>query len=153
MPSVIDLGYTAFITRKDEARRGAFFAGGTGAGRAISGDSLIDGSGSGYSLGTSYIPDAEPLAVRGRFAGFNQRGHAFHPFSWPVLNGRPINAQYPLVDGQDLGRIRRLRGLREGKLGIPNGASVHRGREIPVAMDRVVWARRPPTSLTSRVIR
>jgi hypothetical protein len=68
-----------------------------------------------------------------------------------VLHGRPLWAHFPLVDGVDLGIIRRA--IPGGKLGFTARASVTRGREVPVAMDRTVWGRRPPTSLTSRVMR
>lgn len=147
MPTI--LPYRAFVTRRRERESGTFFPGGSGAGRFLSTDSTIEGFAAGYSA--PYMPLPEPLAVEGRFAGFNQHGHMFRPFMLPVLNGRPINAQYPLVDGPDLGAIRRR--VPGGKLGIPNKASVTRGREVPVWMDRTVWARRQPTSLTSRVIR
>lgn len=148
MPTIL---YQAFVQRRVEREQGTFYPGGDGVGRYLSTDSVMEGCGAGYSA--PYMPVPEPMAVQGRFAHFNQRGHSFRPFRIPMMNGRPILAQFPLVDGVDLGAIRRLRGLGEGKYGMPVRASVTRGREIPVAMDRAVWARRPPSSLTSRAIR
>lgn len=150
MPSVIDLGYTAFVRRRVPRDSGSFFAGGDGVGRFLSTDSTFgDGHGSGYS--PMYDTPQWPTSQTGRFANFMNRGHMFRPFTLPMLNGNPIFAQFPLVDGVDLGIIRRQ--VPGGKLGIPVMAQSPKGREAPVWMDRAVWARRPPNSLTSRVIR
>lgn len=142
--------YTAFVRRRGPRDSGTFFAGGDGVGRFLSTDSTFgDGHGSGYA--PMYDTPQWPTSGVGRFAHFMNRGHMFRPFTLPVLNGNPIFAQFPLVDGPDLGSIRRR--VPGGKLGIRTGASVPKGREAPVWMDRAVWARRPPNSLTSRVIR
>lgn len=150
MPGVLDLGYTAFVKRRAARDSGTFFAGGDGVGRFLSTDSRFgDGHGAGYA--PMYDTPQWPTSAVGRFAGFSQRGHMFRPFTLPVLNGNPIFAQFPLVDGPDLGVIRHR--VPGGKLGVPVGATMPKGREMPVWLDRAVWARRPPASLTARVIR
>jgi hypothetical protein len=144
--------YTAFVARRVEREQGSLFGGGTGAGIITSEDSTIEGCAAGYSM--PYMPVPEPLAVQGRFAGYNQRGQMGHPFVLPVLRGRPGWTHGGTMDGVDIGRIRAVYpGLGEGKYGIPVRASVTRGREITVDMARTVWGRRSPTSLTSRVHR
>lgn len=151
MPGVIDVGeYSAFVRRRVPRDSGSFFAGGDGVGRFLSTDSTMgDGHASGYS--PMYDTPQWPTSAVGRFAHFMQRGHMFRPFTLPVHQGNPINAQFPLVDGVDLGSIRRR--VPGGKLGVPQRATMAKGREAPVWIDRAVWARRPPQSLTARVIR